>query len=516
MTKKSRTDYSILNIAAGLLGYTLNTIIGLICRMVFTRTLTADYLGVNGLFSNILSMLSLTELGIGTAIVYALYKPLAENDKGKIATLVDFYGKCYRVIGIIVAVVGLCLTPFLDILIDQQGSRILYLKGIYLLFLFNSASSYFFSYRSSLLMAAQRNYIVSGINYLVTIIQSIIQIILLYLTRNYFFYLITQIICTFVYNLVISYIAKRQFPFICQKTICPLEPDDKKSLTKNIRALVVWKFSGLLVNQTDSIIITYFSGLATVGLSSNYTLLSNTLNSLLNSLFNGITASVGNHNALESAEHKIQLFRAINFANFWLFGWASIGIALVSSDLVAVLFGNSYVLHWSIPFVIALNFYTIGMQGTVWTYENTMGLFQQGRYLLVLTAALNLFFSILLGKLWGLFGILFATFIARLLTNIWYDPYKLCKYGLHTSFRGYVKQYMVNLAVVLATGGICYALCSGFTELSILSVICKFLICSIVPNALFWLCFHKTESYAYLKEKGLYVVKKAVNRIHHG
>ena len=311
---KSRTDYSILNIATGLGGYAVNTILGLICRMVFTRTLEAEYLGINGLFTNILGMLSLAELGIGSAIVYALYKPLAVNDEKKIASLVKFYGQCYRAVGIFIGAAGLCLLPFLDLLIGPENMTIPHLRIFYLLYLFNTASSYFFSYRSSLLMAAQRNYLVTGLSYLVTIAQSVIQMGLLFATGSYMAYLLVQTAGTLVYNVTISHLAKRQFPFIADRDIPPLDREERRGLLANVRALVTQKLAGLLVNQTDSIIITYFSGLSAVGLVSNYTLLSSTLNSLLNQLFNGITASIGNHNALESTEDRLRLFRTVNLA----------------------------------------------------------------------------------------------------------------------------------------------------------------------------------------------------------
>ena len=281
MNRKSRTEYSILNIMTGLGGYMINTIIGLVCRMVFTRTLVADYLGINGLFTNILTMLSLAELGIGSAIVFALYKPLAENDEDKIASLVKFYGNCYKVIGIVVAVIGVLLIPFLDILIPDQPNIKESIYLIYSLYLFNTASTYFFSYRSSLIIAAQQNYIVTGVNYLITIIQSVIQMVWLIVTQEYIGYLIITSVGTLVYNILISYIAKRKFPYIVKKNIKPLNHKEKKELIRNVRALVVGKLTGLLVNSTDNIIITYFSGLAAVGISSNYTLLSTTLNSLL-------------------------------------------------------------------------------------------------------------------------------------------------------------------------------------------------------------------------------------------
>lgn len=512
MDKKTRTEYSVLNITTGLGGYAVNIIIGLVCRMVFTRTLSADYLGVNGLFTNILTMLSLAELGIGSAIVYALYKPLATDDQDKIASLVKFYGRCYQVIGIVVAVGGLLLMPFLDLLITEQPEIKESIYLIYGIYLFNTASTYFFSYRSSLLMAAQQNYIVTGINYLVTIGQSILQMIWLIGTHEYIGYLLIQSIGTLIYNFAVAYVAKRKFPYIVGKTIKPLEKEEKRGLIKNVRALVIWKLSGLLVNSTDNIIITYFSGLSAVGLSSNYTLLSTTLNSLLNQLFNGITASVGNLNAIESNEKKISMFYSINLANFWMFGWASIGIFVVSTDIVHLFFGESYILPLNIPFVIALNFYMVGMQSAVWTFKNTLGLFRPGRYLLIITAAINLGCSIWLGKLWGLFGILFATAISRAFTNTWYDPYAIFKYGFHVSVVPYFLKYIKYTAILVLTGSICYGICSLFDFSLWINVVLKFSICSIIPNLVFLLCFGRTTEFGYFRQLFTRLIKKITHR----
>ena len=515
MIEKTRTEYSILNIATGLGGYIVNTIIGLICRMVFTRTLSAEYLGVGGLFTNILSLLSLAELGIGSAIIYALYKPLAVGDKEKIASLVKFYGHCYRVIGIVVGAVGIALMPFLMILIDEPNiTENLYV--IYFLYLFNAAFSYFFSYRSSLIAAAQQNYIVTATNYVVTIGQSILQIIWLLFTHNYIGYLIIQCIGGLVYNVIISYIARKKFPYIAAKNIKPLEKTEKSVLKRNVSALVIWKLCGLLVNSTDNIIITYFSGLVAVGLASNYTLLSTTLNSLLNQVFSSISASVGNLNAIETNDKKLKMFYRINLANFWLFGWAAIGIFVVSSDIVCLMFGEAYVLPLEIPFVIALNFYMVGMQSVVWTYKNTMGLFRQGRFLLIITALFNLIFSLWFGKCWGLFGILFATAISRALTNNWYDPYAVFRYGLQEKVSAYFKKYGIYAVILMFTGGICYYLCSllSFTSL-LVNVTLKFMICCIIPNVFFTLCFYQKEEFQYFKELALSLLVKIKNKVVH-
>lgn len=499
MRQKSRTEYSVLNISTGLGGYVLNTIMGFVCRIVFVRCLADDYLGINGLFGNILSMLSLAELGIGSAIIYALYKPLAEHDEDKIASLMRYYARAYRIIGCVVAVFGLLMIPFLDFVIHDppQIKENLYL--IYVIFLFNSASGYFFSYRSALLSAAQQNYLVVGVNYIFTVAQSVVQIVFLLTTQEYLSYLIIQTISTLGYNILISCIASRKYPCIRKKDITHLPEPERKELTKNIRALTIWKLSGLLVNNTDNIIITYFSGLAAVGYSSNYTLFSGLLNTLLNQLFSGITASVGNFNATASGEKKLELFRAINLTNFWLFGWAAIGIFLVSGDLVELFYGAHYVLPSSIPFVIALNFYMVGMQNSVWTFKNTLGLFQNGRYLLLVTAAINLIASLFLGNLWGLFGILFATAIARGLTNTWYDPYAVFKFGLGIPPIYYFKQYLQYAGILLGCGAVCWSLCGLLQFPLLVNIVLKCVICSVIPNGVFWVLFRKKAEFQYLR-----------------
>ena len=509
MKHKSRTEYSVMNISAGLAGYIINTLMGFLCRMVFVRSLAPEYLGINGLFGNILSMLSLAELGIGTAILYALYKPIAEENHEKIASLMKFYGKVYRVIGLIVAIVGLCLIPFLDIIIGEAPNIKENIYIIYVVYLFNTCLTYFFSYRGSLFMASQRNYVQLGLSYTITILQSIIQIVLLLLTKEYYLYLAIQTIGTFVYNILISQWAKREYPYINGSNIKPLSKREKRNLAKNVKALTVNKLTDLLVNSTDNIIITYFNGLVAVGTASNYTLLSGALSTITNQIFNSLTASVGNLNAIESQAYKYKFYKILQMANFFIFGWATLGIMFVSEDLVGLFFGTNYILPQKIPFVLALNFYLVTMQSSITTYRSAMGLFKYGQYTLIFTAIINLVLSIWLGKIWGLFGIYFATSISRILTNVWYMPYAVFKYGLKRNPIEYFKKYLLYAFLLIVDGVICYFLCSFCQFPYLINAILKAIICSVVSNVVFWIVFHKTEEFAFLKMK----LKSLINRV---
>lgn len=512
MKKLSRTEYSLLNMATGIIGYGVNTVIGFVCRIVFVRMLSAEYLGISGLFTNILSMLSLAELGISSAITFALYKPIAEDDEEKISSIMRFYRMAYIVIGITVAIVGLAILPFLDVIIKDAPDIKENIYLLYLLYLFNTVISYFFSYRQSLLTAMQRQYIVTGYNYIITITQSILQIIFLLLTKEYLIYLLIQIVGGITYNIWVSAKTAEDYPYIKNKNVRKLSRAETRDLLKNIKALAVNKLSGVLVNSTDNIAITYFHGLSSVGFASNYTLFSSTLNQLVTQLFNGLTGSVGNLNASTDEDTRYYFFKALNLANFWLYGWAAIGIAVVSGDLVSLFYGSEYVMEMKIPIILALNFYSIGMLHAVYTYKSTLGLFRYGQYLLFLTGIINLIFDVVLGRLWGTFGIYLATMIARAMTNLWYEPYAVYRYGLKKSPILYIKRYLTFAIILFFTGGVCYLLCS-FCHFPIVgNVIVKMLICSIMPNTVFYLCFRRTSEFEYLSGSMKRILEKVIFR----
>lgn len=500
MQNRSRTEYTILNTLTGMGGYFLNTVLGFVCRMVFVKCLSADYLGVNGLFTNILSMLSLAELGIGSAVVYALYKPLAQNDEEKIASLVKLYGTAYRIIGLVVALVGLALIPFLNVIIqDQPAIR----ESIYLLYiinLFNTASTYFFSYRSSLIIAAQQNYIVSAVSYAVSIVQSVLQIVALLLTRNYLAYLLIQSVGVFVNNLVISRIAVKKFPYIRRKSTKAVPKEERKQIFANVRDLTFYKISGLLVNSTDNILITFFDGLTVTGVASNYTLLVNTLNSLLGLLFNGLTASVGNHNATETKDKQFEMFRFLNMMNFWIFGWGALGIYFCTSDLVCVCFGESFVLSHEIPLIMAVNFYTSGVTNIIGTYKHTLGLFRYGRFVQIFTGAINLGLSILWGQQWGLIGILAATLVARLCTHLWYTPYVVYRYGFMQRVWNYWKTYMGYLLILFVAAVACKLSFTLVVGSQLVQTLSKIILCSVMTNIVFVLMLFRTKEFLKLKQ----------------
>ena len=498
MAQHSRTEYSIINIMTSFGGYVLNILLSFVCRIVFVHQLNAEYLGINGLFS-ILSMLSLAELGISTAMIYALYKPVAENDHKKIASYMRVYETSYRVIGAVIAISGLTLTPFLNLLVKSPPDIPESLTTLYLIYLFSTVSSYFYSYRSSILIAHQENYIVLAISYGVVIVQNLAQILALILWKDYMMYLILQVIFVLLTNVLISTVAKKRYPYITDKNAEKLSKAERKSLLRNVKALTVTKLSGILVNNTDNIVITYFNGLITTGVVSNYSLITNTITSLANQIFTSLSASLGNLNAVSEDEHKYEVFKALNLANFWLYGWAAIGMVCLSNDVVELFFGEPYVMELWVPIILAINFYMLGMQCVVGLYKSTMGLFRYGQYVLLFTAVLNLIGDILLGQLWGVFGIFLATAIARALTNTWYEPFVVFKHGFHRKFTPYIVRYLLYAGLLVGMGTVCWILCKLISFPLIFRIIVKCLICIILPNVAFLLIFRNQPEFQYLR-----------------
>lgn len=504
MNKLSRTQYSIRNIFFGVSGQAIDVLFRFINRTIFIKFLSVEYLGINSLFTEILTVLSLAELGIGSAIAYALYKPLAEDDKEKISALMNFYKKCYIGIGICVTVLGLLMLPFLDIIVKKPDVSInIYLA--YCLFLFDTSISYFYSYKTSLLNADQKNYITQVIKAICSLAKTLLQIAIIIITKNFYLYIVVQLIMTFISNILVSRYVDINYPYLKNKGVKKLDNTTLCSLKTNIKALVVIKLSGILVNSTDNIIISFFNGVKSVGKLSNYTLIVQVFERVLNQVFDSLTGSIGNLNAEEDNNKSENFFKVLNLANFWLYGWVAIFISVLGNHIIKIWIGENYLLSQFVVYIISCNFYIKGMQNAVWNYKNTFGLFNYGKYLLVFTAIINLVLSIGLGSVMGEAGILLATSISRLCTNVWYEPYAVYKYGLKSKVINYYITYVKYIFIVIISLIITLSLSDLYMDLGInnqwIIMLYKIICVVIIPNIIILLCIHRTKEFKYIINK---------------
>ncbi|NRT70225.1 lipopolysaccharide biosynthesis protein [Clostridium beijerinckii] len=504
-----RTENSIKNSVIGILGQVFNIILNFVSRTIFIFILGANYLGVNGLFTNILSILSLAELGIGSAIIYHMYKPLANKDEEKLKSLMHLYAKAYRYIGLVVAIVGLSIVPFLGTIIKDKPN-VEHLTIIYLLFLANSVISYFFAYKTSIITADQKSYIISIKQQEYLMAQIIIQSVILLLTKNYMLYLSIQMICTFLLNLSISKKANLLYPFLKSKDVRPLGRENKKIIFKHVTAMMSHKVGAVVVNGTDNILISSFVGVYWVGLYSNYVMIITMLTKIIGQIFTAITASIGNLNAQENKEKSYDIYKKVFFVNFWIFGFCSICLIVLFNPFIELWVGSNYIMSTNIVLVIVINFYMGGMRQATTTYNSTLGLFWNNRFKPWVEAIINLVASIFLLRRFGIVGVFLGTFISTVATSLWVDSYVLYKHGFNEKLSKYFSKYFRYTFITIIAAGATQYISSLFVENTYLNFIFRLIDCLVVPNIVFVLGCFKMKEFDYAKNLILSIMTRKI------
>lgn len=507
---KGRTENVVRNINVALICQVINTVLGFVSRSFFISTLGKTYLGVNGIFSNILTVLSFAELGIGTAIVYNLYEPLKEHDRHKVGALINFYKKSYFIIGSIIIFVGFALTPFLTYLINEQPDVKEDISWLYMLYLISTVVSYYNAHKKSLLIADQKQHITSVYRQLMHTLQVLLQILFLYLTKEYIIYLVIQIACNVLENYLIGRETDRLYPFLKRTKHEKLEKGLLNSIKKDVGALAVYQFNSSIIHGTDNILITAMekNGVQTVGLYANYTLISETVNMLLGIITNALTPSIGNLNVETDVKKKEDVFYTTLFLCTWVYGFACSGIMALSNRFVSVWIGSHYILEPAVVFAIVLQLYIRGVHYAAYSYRVTCGLFVQSKYIPVLTSLINIGLSIILGKEWGIFGILLASSIARIITTGISDPLLVYKHIFKKLPISYYVHYVGYTCLVI----ICYYATTIVTDRIYMQGWIGFVIVSVVFtlifNGLFILFTFKTRAFKYIKRSALNYIQK--------
>lgn len=495
--EKSRTANSIRNSIVGIFAQLSIILLNFISRKIFIICLNVEYLGLNGLFSNILSILSLAELGVGGAIVYSMYEPLSANDQNKLKGLMNLYARLYRIIGIVIGCVGVCLVPVLPYLIKEQPS-VNHLEIIYLLFLINTVVSYFFAYKRSIISADQKEYLISKYRVIFNLIKSVFQIIGIIFFRNFFVYLVIQIIFTIFENVFISVKANKLYPFLRTNTKVRLEKDETKKIFNNTGALMIYKIANVFLGGIDNLIVSSMLGVFMVALYSNYTLVIGSIQGILTIITGALEASVGNFMATEEDKRKEELLDALVFMHYFLYGFSSVCLFTLMNPFIELLFGSEFVLPLYTTGIIVMSFYVWGLMAPFWTFRTTMGLFVQGKWRPVISGILNLVLSIVLATELKLFGIILATVLSRMLTNWWFDPYIIYAKGLKKSpicfYIKWIKYALVIIVQVCITMAISYLL----GEINFAKFILLTLITIVVSISVFLLMFGKSREFQFL------------------
>ena len=438
-----RVDNSIKNMKYNIFSQILNLLIQFVSRTFFIKILGNEYLGINGLFSNILTILSLADMGIGTVLIYSMYKPLAENNEEKMKALMNIYKKIYNIIALTVLIIGLCITPFLQVFIKDMPN-IQHIRFIFILYLLNTVVSYLCVYKISIINADQKNYIVTTRQQIFNIIANFIMIMVLVTTHNFILYLIVQMLFSIISNIYLSSLAEKMYPFIKDTKGYKLTKEEKRQIKKDTFAMMLHKIGGVVVGGTDNLIMSAMIGLEAVGIYSNYLLIINAIKKFTTQYFNSMSASIGNLNAMKDKEYSYDIFKKVFFGNFWIFTFCSICLFCLLNPFIEIWVGIDYTFHISIVAAIVISFYIEGMRQTVLIFREAMGIFTKDQLKPVIEAIVNLIVSVMLTLKFGIIGIILGTIISMLFVCVWIEARILFKYGFSKNVIEFLK-YMQNI-----------------------------------------------------------------------
>ena len=504
-----RVQSAAKNIAFGYIGNLTTQLLGFILRTVFINYLGDTLNGINDLYTGILSVLSLAELGVGTALNYSLYGPVARKDYEKIKSYMQLYKKAYRVIGLVIAVIGLAISPFLPYLVKQpQGVSVRDLTLYYFIFLFNTVSTYFVAYKYSLAYAEQKNYIQTNTITITKMITVTLQIAVIVTTRNFYLYLLTAAAVELIQKIFISWYLNRLYPYLKDKNVKKLSKEETGEVVTKTKALVFHKVGDVARLQTDSMIISAFINVTLVGFVGNYNMILNSVANFVNIIFNSVLSSFGNLIATESKEKQYSVFKVYRFFACWVYGFSAVGFFLLLTPFIVIWQGPEKVLAAGAVACILIDYYFKGDRIVLSNFKTAAGVFEQDKYLALIQGVVNLILSIVLVQKIGLVGIYIGTIISGLIANITkpFIIYRVC-------FEKSVKTYFLDSVKYLAVlGGILVLLTQikqfVMPQVTILSFAVMFVVICVVFNGIFLLLFGRTQEFGYLWG----IIKKKLGR----
>lgn len=499
----NRSKAALLNSSVAVFAQMAMILTQFISRTFFIKILGDQFLGMNGLFVNILNILNLAELGIGSAITFSLYRPLVEGKKREIAAIMHLLKRWYRIIAGIVAIAGLILMPFVPQLIHHSqfssGSIMFY----FFIALMGTMSTYLLSYKRTLIIADQMGYIntINTVGY--NVIMQVCQTISLFLFKDFGIYLFLQLFFNLISNIAISRKVDNYYPYL-EETNDAVSQDVMDYFKKNVKGMISAKMGGIVVNGTDNLILSTFLGLTTVGLYSNYTLITNGLTSVLTQGVSAVSSSIGNLAASADGNKQLTVVRKYFAITVVLSFIMSIGFATFSHSFVAIWIGKNYILDNFTTFIISFNFFIQSVRQSLIGISNSYGLYWQQRFKPIFEAVLNLIVSIILVKYTGLgiSGVLIGTICSNLFVNFWWEPLVVFRYGIHASVGPFLFNYglVVFFSAILIAIGVLAGAVTTNIFIGLFITVCYIFVCTLL-------------SFFYLRLNGI-TIKSLLSRFH--
>lgn len=495
---ESRTKKSKINIFYGILSKIVTLLLEFISRFVFIKYLGAELLGVNGVFTNVIQCLSLAELGMNNVVMFSYYEPLANNNTRKLSALNAFYKKVYNTIAVSVTMIGLCIIPLLKYIINTDYA-IPHLYLIYLLFLIDTVVSYLCVYKVTILNADQNGYISSQYDIIFNSLRTICQMASLFLLKNFLIYLAIKIIFSALSNILKAKKVDKDYEFT-QTTEC-LSTNEKSTIFNTIKSGFIYKISAVLMNSTDNMLISSIVGTIWVGLLSNYVTLCTSVTSFVVIIFNNLTASIGNLVATESKEKRLQIFEVMSMMSNWIAFVCFICTLILCNDFIRLWLGGKYVLEQSIVLPKVMMLYVSCVMQPIFSYREALGLYVKTKYVMLLSAILNIVLSIIMGIVWGTAGILIASLISVGVTYFWYEPTVLYKDYFNDTVNKYFRRIMTNIVICFITTVILGKVSILFSANGWITLVIKGFLLFVIVNVECFFIYGRTDEFKFLLSK---------------
>lgn len=495
------------NVLYSYLASIISALLGFVSRTIFLHYLSIEYLGINGLFSEVLGILSLAELGIPTAVNFELYKLVAEKNTEKIKSIMFFYRKVYVIIASVIAVAGLLLLPFLNLLVKDPGN-IGDIRVYYLIFLFNTVITYFVSYKYSLANAEQKLYLMTNINSSAQIVTTIVQIIALVISKQYLLYLISISICGVIKLYVTSRYFNKRYPLLTEEAD-PLDNGTKENIKINVKGLMLNRVGDACIHQTDNIIISAFIDIASVGLLSNYTMIMTRIGEFINVLFTSSLPSLGNLVATTDKEEQVKKFRIYNYVDFWIYGFSSIAFYTLLTPTIEIWLGKRMIINEVTVLLICLNAYLAGQRVAFLNFKTACGSFDDDKFIPLIASTVNIVVSVWGAVHYGMSGVFLGTVLSGLVQST-VRPWIGYKRITGESVKEYYLQWIRYLVIVFIAAIATRTIVSGLNKnVNLLNYILMIAIVAVIPNVVFLIFTFKREEFRYLRS---YVSKRILKR----
>lgn len=448
-----RTKLASKNILFGLAGNIINTVLGFVSRAVFIQVLGVEILGIEAVFTNLIQMLSLAELGLTSVMTFSYYEPLAKNNTRKLQALISFYKKLYLGIALAVLIIGLAIIPFLPFIVNVE-QNISNLIVFYLLFVADAVISYLFVYRTTILRADQKNYIITKYEIATSLVRTVFQIVVLVVFANYIAYLVVRIVSTLLWNFLSARKAKQLYPLVFQGR-GTLEKEERLEILDILKSGFIYKVSVVFLNSTTNVILSIFVSTAIVGYLSNYNLIVVAVVQVSAIVFSNLTASIGNLVVLENEGARLSVFKSMVVVGSWISVVFVSCTTILCHSFISLWIGSGYTLSLSSEILRMIWMFLECVMQPIFAYREAVGLYRKTRYIMLFSAFLNVLFGCVLGYLIGIDGVLLGAILSRVMTYFWYEPKILYRDFFCSTPIPYFKEvvYAFLLTVILSTAG---------------------------------------------------------------